>query len=211
MKDLIEFALLALSSLFAILDPIAVVPAFIAMTAEDSPESKVRMARLACSVAAGVLMLFAAAGDLIFKVMGITLPAFELAGSILLLRIALDMLYAKRSAARETDEEVAEGAAKEDIAISPLGVPMLAGPGSITTALILFHKAQGPAQVAALFVAIALVCAAAYLILWLVVHGARYLNALALKLITRLFGLLLAAIAVQFILNALQQTPFFRR
>jgi multiple antibiotic resistance protein len=149
---LTEFALLALSSLFAILDPIAVVPAFLAMTANDSPESKLRMARLACSVAAGVLILFAAAGNLIFKVMGITLPAFELAGSVLLLRIALDMLYAKRSAARETEEEVAEGAAKEDIAITPLGVPMLAGPGSITTALILFHQAKGPAEVAVLFV-----------------------------------------------------------
>jgi len=208
---LLEFTLLALSSLFAILDPIAVVPAFLAMTANDTPAAKLRMARLACSVAAGVLILFAAAGNLIFKVMGITLPAFELAGSLLLLRIALDMLYAKPSAARETAEEVAEGAAKEDIAITPLGVPMLAGPGSITTALILFHQAKGPAEVAALFVAIALVCAAAYVILWLVVHGARYLNPLALKLMTRLFGLLLAAIAVQFILNALEQTPFFRR
>src|ERR1700733_2461250 len=208
---LMEFALLALSSLFAILDPIAVVPAFLAMTANDTPEEKLRMARLACSVAAGVLILFAAAGNLIFKVMGITLPAFELAGSILLLRIALDMLYAKRSAARETDEEVAEGAAKEDIAISPLGVPMLAGPGSITTALILFHQAKGAAEVAALFVSIALVCAAAYLILWVVVHGARHLNPLALKLITRLFGLLLASIAVQFILNALEQTGYFHK
>jgi multiple antibiotic resistance protein len=208
---LMEFTLLALSSLFAILDPIAVVPAFLAMTGEDTAESKLRMARLACSVAAGVLMLFAVAGDLIFKVMGITLPAFELAGSILLLRIALDMLYARRSAARETDEEVAEGAAKEDIAITPLGVPMLAGPGSITTALILFHEAKGPAEVAALFGAIALVCVAAYVILWLVVHGAHHLNPLALKLITRLFGLLLASVAVQFILSALEQTPFFRK
>jgi multiple antibiotic resistance protein len=211
LTKLTEFALLALSSLFAVLDPIAVVPAFIAMTSNDTPSEKVRMARLACSVAAGVLMLFAAAGDLIFKVMGITLPAFELAGSILLLRIALDMLYARRSAARETEEEVAEGAAKEDIAITPLGVPMLAGPGSITTALILFHQAKGTAEVAALFAAIALVCVAAYVILWLVVHGAHYLNPLALKLITRLFGLLLASVAVQFILNALEQTPFFRK
>src|SRR5271170_4352650 len=178
---LMEFTLLALSSLFAILDPIAVVPAFIAMTAQDAPAAKLRMARLACSVAAGVLMLFAAAGDLIFKVMGITLPAFELAGSILLLRIALDMLYAKRSAARETEEEVAEGAAQEDIAITPLGVPMLAGPGSITTALILFHQAKGAAEVAALFVAIVLVCAAAYVILWVVVHGTRFISPLVLK------------------------------
>ena len=211
LTEVAEFALLALSSLFAVLDPIAVVPAFMAMTADDSAAEKLRMARLACSVAAGVLTLFAAAGDLIFKVMGITLPAFELAGSILLLRIALDMLYARRSAARETEEEVAEGAAKEDIAITPLGVPMLAGPGSITTALILFHQAKGTAEVASLFVAIALVCVAAYIILWLVVHGARYLNPLALKLITRLFGLLLASVAVQFILNALEQTPFFRK
>jgi multiple antibiotic resistance protein len=211
LTELTEFALLALSSLFAVLDPIAVVPAFMAMTSDDTPAQKLRMARLACSVAAGVLTLFAAAGDLIFKVMGITLPAFELAGSILLLRIALDMLYAKRSAARETEEEIAEGAAKEDIAITPLGVPMLAGPGSITTALILFHQAKGSAEVAALFVAIALVCVAAYVILWLVVHGAHYLNPLALKLITRLFGLLLASVAVQFILNALEQTPLLRR
>jgi multiple antibiotic resistance protein len=208
---LTEFALLAFSSLFAVLDPIAVVPAFIAMTATDSPAAKLRMARLACSVAAGVLMLFAAAGNMIFKVMGITLPAFQLAGSILLLRIALDMLYARRTAAHETQEEVAEGAAKEDIAITPLGVPMLAGPGSISTALILLHQAKGPAEVAALFGAIALVCLSAYVIFWLVVHGAHHLNPLALKLATRLFGLLLAAIAVQFILNALEQTSLFRR
>ena len=209
-SELTKFTLLALSSLFAILDPIAVVPAFIAMTANDTPKSKLRMARLACSVAAGVLILFAAAGNLIFKIMGITLPAFELAGSILLLRIALDMLYAKRSAARETDEEVAEGTAKEDIAITPLGVPMLAGPGSISTALILFHQAHGPAQKAALFGSIIAVCLSAYLILWLVVHGANYISPLALKLLTRLFGLLLAAVAVQFMLNAIEQTPFFK-
>jgi multiple antibiotic resistance protein len=208
---LTEFTLLAFSSLFAVLDPIAVVPAFIAMTANDTPAAKLRMARLACSVAAGVLILFAAAGNLIFKVMGITLPAFQLAGSILLLRISLDMLYARRTAAHETQEEVAEGAAKEDIAITPLGVPMLAGPGSISTALILLHQAKGPAEVAALFGAIALVCLSAYVIFWLVVHGAHHLNPLALKLATRLFGLLLAAIAVQFILNALEQTSLFRR
>jgi len=208
---LTEFSLLAFSSLFAVLDPIAVVPAFIAMTPNDSPAAKLRTARLACSVAAGVLILFAATGNMIFKVMGITLPAFQLAGSILLLRIALDMLYARRSAAHETEEEVAQGAAKEDIAISPLGVPMLAGPGTISTALILLHQAQGPAQIAALFGAILLVCFLAYVILWLVVHGAHYLSPLILKLVTRLFGLLLAAVAVQFILSALEQTTLFRR
>jgi multiple antibiotic resistance protein len=206
-----KFTLLALGSLFVILDPIAVVPAFVAMTASDAPASKLRMAKLACSVACGVLMLFAACGKLIFQVMGITLPAFQLAGSILLLRIALDMLHGERSRANETSEEVAEGTVKDDIAITPLGVPMLAGPGAISTALILLNQAEGAAQVAILFGCIALVCAVCYVTLALAAKGAAYLSPLALKLATRLFGLLLAALAVQFVLNALQQTPFFQK
>jgi len=208
---LLKFTLLALGSLFVILDPIAVVPAFVAMTTNDTPAAKVRMARLACSVACGVLMLFAACGKLIFQVMGITLPAFQIAGSILLLRIALDMLYAKRSKANETDEEVAAGTVKDDIAITPLGVPMLAGPGAISTALILLNQTNGAVQVAVLFASIAVVCAVCYATLALAVRGVAYLSPLALKLATRLFGLLLAAMAVQFIINALQETPFFKK
>jgi multiple antibiotic resistance protein len=206
-----EYSFLALSSMFVILDPVAVVPAFIAMTPDDPPATKLRMARLACGVAAGVLTLFAAAGNLIFKVMGITLPAFQLAGSLLLLRIAMDMLYARRSPAVQTDEEVAAGAAKDDIAITPLGVPMLAGPGSISTALILLNEAADMWQKAVLFVVIFVVCFASYWVLWLAVRGAHYLNPLALKLVARLFGLLLASVAVQFVFNALAQTPFFKR
>jgi multiple antibiotic resistance protein len=157
-------------------------------------------------------MIFAAAGPVIFKVMGITLPAFQMAGSILLLRIALDMLYAKRSPAKETDEEVAAGAAKDDIAITPLGVPMLAGPGSISTALILLNQASGVYQVLALFASIVVVCFASYWVFWLAVRGAHYLNPLALKLVTRLFGLLLAAVAVQFIVNAVvEQSPSLKK
>lgn len=206
-----EYSLLAISSLFVIMDPIATVPAFIAMTPTDPPATKLRMARLACGVAGGVLMLFAAAGKMVFRVMGITLPAFQIAGSILLLRIALDMLYARRSPARETEEEVAAGAAKDDIAITPLGVPMLAGPGAISTALILLNQASGIVQVLMLFLSIALVCVVSYWVFWLAVRGAHYLSPLAMKLVSRLFGLLLASVAVQFILNALEQTSFFKK
>jgi len=124
--------------------------------------------------------------------MGITPAGVSMAGSILLLRISMDMLYpGARRRARRT-EEVAAGAAKDDIAITPLGVPMLAGPGAISTALILLNQAQGPWQVAALFAAIALACFAGYWVFWLAVRGAHYLSPLALKLLTRLFGLLLA-------------------
>jgi multiple antibiotic resistance protein len=208
---LTEYTLLTFSSLFVIVDPIAVVPAFLAMTPSDSPAAQLRMARLACAVAARVLMLFALAGRWIFRVLGITLPAFQIAGSILLLRIALDMLYAKRSAAQETSEEVEAGVGKEDIAITPLGVPMLAGPGAMSTALILLNQAQGWPQYVVLFLSIGTVALLSYWILWLAVRGARRLSPLALKLVTRLMGLLLAAVAVQFAVNGLSQTPLFAK
>ena len=205
---LTEFSLLALSSLFAMLDPIAVVPAFIAMTPNDSPAAKLRTARLACSVAAGVLIVFAATGNMIFKVMGITLPAFQLAGSILLLRIALDMLYARRSGGARN----AGGGGRRDGQggrrhLAP-GRADAGRPGHDFHRVDPAAPGQGPVQMAALFGAIVLVCLSAYVIFWLVVHGAHHLNPLALKLVTRLFGLLLAAVAVQFILNALEQSRF---
>jgi multiple antibiotic resistance protein len=206
---LTEYTLLAFSALFVIVDPVAVIPAFLAMTALNAPAAQLRMARLACVVAGGVLILFAAAGKWIFRVLGITLPAFQIAGSILLLRIAMDMLYGRRSAAQETQEEVEAGTAKEDIAISPLGVPMLAGPGAISTSLILLNQARTLGQCAALFGCILAVCLLSYCILSLAVRGARRLSPLALKLVTRLMGLLLAAVAVQFALNGLAQAfPF---
>ncbi len=203
--NLVEFTLLAFGTLFAIVDPIALVPAFLAMTARDSHEHRVRMARLACLVAAGVLLCFVLTGQLIFKLLGVTMPAFQIAGSVLLFLIALDMLYAKPNAARETVEEVEAGAAKDDVAITPLGVPMLAGPGAISAVLILRGQASGWMQHAALILCIGLVCSLGYLIFRFATIGAKRLNPLVLKLAARLMGLLLAAVAVQFALNALRQ------
>src|ERR1044071_572432 len=113
-----EYIFLASSSLFVIIDPLATVPAFLAMTPTDTPAERVRMARLACCVMAGVLILFAAAGQLVFKFLGITMPAFQIAASIVLLLVALDMLRAQRSRVRETSEETAAGVEKTDIAIT---------------------------------------------------------------------------------------------
>lgn len=206
-----EYILLAFSSLFVVVDPVAIIPALIAMTPKDSRVVQLRTARVACAVAGGVLMLFALAGQWIFKFLGITLPAFQIAGSILLLRIALDMLYARRSAASETNEEIEAGAAKDDIAITPLAVPMLAGPGAISTSLILLNQAHGPEQHVALFGCIAAVCLCSYLIFRVAIGGARRLSPIVLRLVTRLMGLLLAAIAVQFAINGLSQTPLFAR
>lgn len=203
--SLVEYSLLAFGSLFAIVDPIALVPAFVTMTARDPRATQARMARLACAVAAGVMLFFAFTGPWIFKLLGVTLPAFQIAGSVLLFCIALDMLHARRPAARETAEEIEAGAAKEDIAVTPMAVPMLAGPGAISTVLILRGQAEGAAQFGALVTCIVLVFLAAWLILRFAVYGANRLSPLILKLSVRLMGLLLAAVAVQFALNALRQ------
>ena len=200
-----EYILLAASSLFVIVDPLAVVPTFLAMTPSDTPESRIRMAGLACCVMAGVLIVFAAAGKLIFQFLGITMPAFQIAASIVLLLVALDMLRAQRSRVNETAEEKAAGVEKTDIAITPLAVPMLSGPGAISTAILLQQQAADAVQSAALYVCILLVSFSSYLILRISARGARWLSPIATSITVRIMGLLLAAVAIQFMLNAIKQ------
>ena len=200
-----EYILLASSSLFVIVDPLATVPAFLAMTPTDTPEQRIRMAGLACCVMAGVLIVFAAAGQLIFKLLGITMPAFQIAASIVLLLVALDMLRAQRSRVHETSEETAAGVEKTDIAVTPLAIPMLAGPGAISTAILLDNRAENVSQRAALYLCIVVVSLASYLILRISARGARWLSPIAMNITVRIMGLLLAAVAIQFMLNALRQ------
>lgn len=200
-----EYILLAASSLFVIMDPLALVPVFLAMTPNDPPARRLRFARLACLVAAGVLIIFALVGKWIFKFLGITLPAFQMAACIVLLLVALDMLQAKPTSTRESPEEREAGAAKEDIAITPLAVPLLAGPGAISTTLLLQSKATTMAHKIALLGCIIAVSFVSYVILRLATKGGDWLSPIAMKIATRLMGLLLAAIAFQFLLNALQE------
>jgi multiple antibiotic resistance protein len=202
---LAEYSLLAASSLFVIIDPLATVPAFLAMTPTDTPEQRIKMARLACCVSAGVLVVFSIAGKWIFKFLGITMPAFQIAASIVLLLVALDMLRAQRSRVHETSEETAAGVEKNDIAIAPLAIPMLAGPGAISTAILLNNQAANVAQRGALFVSILAVCLACYFILRVSAHGARWLSPIAMNLTVRIMGLLLCSVAIQFMVNALKQ------
>jgi multiple antibiotic resistance protein len=202
--ELAHFSVLAFGSLFVIVDPIATVPAFLAMTPSDTPAQRIRTARLASVVMAGVLLLFALAGKIIFKFLGITMPAFQIAASVVLLTVALDMLRAQRSRVQETSEETTAGAEKSDIAITPLAVPMLAGPGAISTAIVLQSQVVGVAQSVALCVCIVGVAFVSYLIFRISAHGARWLNSIATKVLTRIMGLLLAAVAVQFMINGLK-------
>jgi len=201
---LTEYILLASGSLFVIIDPLATAPTFLAMTPNESVEQRTRTARLACTVAAGILLAFAVTGQLIFRVMGITMPAFQMAASIVLLQVALDMLRAQRSRVQETNEETLAGVDKTEIAITPLAIPMLAGPGAISTTILLQNQAQTVPQHLALYVCVVAVCFASYLILRLSARGGRWFGPIAMSLAIRIMGLLLASVAVQFMLNAIK-------
>jgi multiple antibiotic resistance protein len=209
--SLAEYLLLVVSSLFVIVDPIAAVPTFLGMTPHNTAAQRIRMAWVACGVAALVLMLFATLGQAIFNLLGITMPAFQIAGSILLMLVALDMLRARRTEVKETAEENAAAAEKDDIAVTPMAVPILAGPGACSTVLLLHQQAQGATQVLLLYVSIAGVCLLSFGIFWLAARHARLLPPITLRVITRLMGLLLAAIAVQFFLNGIKASEILAR
>src|SRR5580658_10250343 len=128
LADLLQFSFVALTSVFFLVDPIAAIPTFLAMTAEQDPVSRRHMAKRAAWTCLVVLTGFAAAGKAIFKLFGITLPAFRIAGGIILLLIGIEMLQARRSQTKESPGETEECVEKEDVGIIPMGIPMLAGP-----------------------------------------------------------------------------------
>lgn len=199
-----DFAILSFSSLFVIVDPIATLPAFLAMTERNSSEERIRMAKLASLVTFLILLVFSLVGRLVLKAFGITMPAFEIAGGVVLMKIALDMLQARRTAIKETPEEEAEGVGKEDIAVTPLAVPMLAGPGAITTVILLSNQATNLFYRSILMGNIFFVSLLTFFVFRLAVGRPSGFSGITLKIITRLMGLLLAAIAVQFILNGVR-------
>src|SRR5258705_2617323 len=143
--------LLVFTSIVFIVDPFAVVPTFLAMTERDAPEHRRVLAKGGAWTCAVTLIAFALAGSMIFKIFGITIGAFKIAGGILMGLNALDMVQARRSQQRETPAEKAEGIQKEDIGIVPLGVPMLAGSGAISTVVVLPPGWKGPVLSAAVY------------------------------------------------------------
>jgi multiple antibiotic resistance protein len=209
--DILEYAFFAFSSLFVIVDPIAVVPAFLSMTPRNSVAERLRTARVACLVVVGFLTGFTLLGQTIFKLLGITLSAIQVAGGLVLLLVALDMLRAQRSTVQETAEETAAGTSKDDVAITPLAVPMLAGPAAISTVILLEAQAKGLTQRLVLLACLVLVGLASYIILSIAARGAKWLNPIAERIISRLMGLLLAALAVQFMFNGLKEAGVIPR
>lgn len=201
--EVLQFSLLTFSAIFFIVDPFAVVPVFIAMTERDSLEKRKAMARRACLIAAGVLVFFALTGTLVFKVLGVTLAAFKIAGGVLLFVTALDMLKSKT---RATQEEIEEGVQKDDIAIVPLAMPLLSGPGSIATVTMLTAQSQRLWEIGPILLAIVLTTFISYVVLRGAGHVDRVLGKGGQAILARVMGLLLAAIAVEFMLDGLRES-----
>ena len=197
---------LVFTSILFIVDPLIVIPSFLAMTQRDSIEMKRGHARRGAWTVAITLALFAAAGGLIFTLFGITIGAFKIAGGVLLGLNALDMVQARRSQQRETPAETAEGIEKSDIGIMPLGVPMLAGPGAISTVMVHSAGATTLVATAALYLSIALTAWLSYLTLASATRVERRLGQTGMRILTRLMGLVLCAIAVQFIVDGIRLT-----
>src|ERR1700675_4348498 len=199
----LEFALLAVTSVFFLVDPFTVIPMFVAVTEDSSESERRQVARRAAWTCAIVLCSFALAGSLIFKMFGITLPAFKIAGGIILMRIGLDMLQARQSSTKVTPEETQEGTTKADASIIPLGMPMLAGPGAISTVMVLVGESHTVWQHGIVYATILLTSFISYLILAGADRVRRYLGETGIRILSRLMGLLLVALAVQFVANGL--------
>ena len=198
--------LLVFTSVLFIVDPFAVIPSFLAMTERDTAPHRRIMARRGAWTCAITLTVFALGGGMIFKLFGITIGAFKIAGGILIGLNALDMVQARRSQQRETPAEKAEGIQKEDISIMPLGVPMLAGPGAISTVMVLSLGAKGPLMTGAVYVSIALTAFISYVTLAAASMVEHRLGQTGMRILTRLMGLVLLAIAVQFIVDGIRLT-----
>jgi multiple antibiotic resistance protein len=202
----LEFAFVAFTAVLFVVDPFAAVPIFLVITRGDSPERRRRTA-LRASVATFVtLCLFGVAGGVIFKAFGISLGAFKAAGGLMLLLMALDMMRAQPSRTRTSKEEEEESVEKEDVAIVPMAIPMLAGPGAIATVMVLMSRAAWqPVRTVSVLGSVAITC----LIGWLLLRSAsgveRFLKKGILNVFERVMGLLLAAVAFEFLIGGLKE------
>ena len=204
MSDLARFALITFTSILFIVDPVAAVPIYLVITRDETPAGRRRTALRACLAMTVLLMVFAATGTAIFRAFGITLPAFRTAGGLILWFSAMEMLGGERPT-REGRGELQEAQEKEDVALVPLAIPLLAGPGAISTIVVLAGQAHEPAHVVTLYAAIAVTGIVSYVTLRVGEPLLGRLGKTGIRVITRIMGLLLAAVAVQFVLTGVKE------
>jgi multiple antibiotic resistance protein len=205
---MIEFIISSLAAIFVVMDPLGAIPVFLVTTEGDTPEKRNQIIRRACWAAFIILVAFALLGAVIFRIFGITFAAFRIAGGILLLKVSLDMLYARRPGSHITTGEERAAAEKEDVAIVPLAMPMLSGPATIATVLVLMEKSSSTLQSAIVIVSIFLVCLFTYIILRSSNLLFRKLGQTGVNILVRIMGLILLALAIQFVFDGIKQMFF---
>jgi len=207
-----DFAFPAFVAFLVIVDPIGVSPMFAALTGELSAEQRRRVAIRACLIAAGVLLVFGLCGTLILNALGIGFAAFRIAGGILLLLAAIDMLFARPSGLRATtDPENQEAIHRADVSVFPLAIPLIAGPGAMTTVMIQTTFAAGdPARFGLVFVALALVLGLTLLAMLFAERVMRVLGVTGVNVIGRVLGIVLAALACQLVIDGISESGLLR-
>jgi multiple antibiotic resistance protein len=204
------FIATAFATAFTIIDPIGMIPLTVSVTAEAGSARRAQIVNQAVIVAGLVMLVMGVVGKPLLDSLGITLPAFTIAGGALLFLIAVDMLFGRKTGTKQTPEEAQAGAESTNPAVFPLAVPMLAGPGTIATVLVLVTLAAGDrAKLAVVFAAYASALLVTWICMRLSTQTLRVLGTTGIHVVTRLFGILLAALAVQFVINGLAATPLF--
>jgi multiple antibiotic resistance protein len=201
-----EFLWQAFVTLLVIIDPVAVVPMFVALTRNDSSAYKRRTALKATVIATILLLTFAFMGDKLLDAMSISEPAFRIAGGFLLLLAAIEMVVARPSGIRSTTgDETAEAAHREDISVFPLAIPLIAGPGALTSIVVLMRQAESIHSTASLGVLIILIIVLGITYLSLLVGDQllKLLGVTGTNVLTRVFGIILSALAIQNMINGI--------
>ena len=201
----LEFFILCFSSLFALVNPIGIVPIFISITEECTSKEKNKIILNSIGFAFFVLISFSLIGDLIFSFYGITIHAFKKAGGIILFKISLDMVESKRSRTKTTPAEEKEAEDKKEVAYTPLGIPLIAGPGSIASIMILYSETNGDINYKVhLFLALACVLLITLLIFRISKYLTKTFGKSGLRIMQRIMGLILMVISIEFIFKGVE-------
>lgn len=205
MTDLVGFALLAFSSILVMVDPVAAVPIYVANTASYSPAHRAAVLRRALVTAFVVLTGFGLVGTALFRMLGITTEAFRITGGIILFGVGFEMLQARRSRTRTTQEEERESESSDDVGIIPLGIPLLAGPGAMTTVITLLAQAGTTPRRMAVFGSIVVVLLISWAVLGVAPLLARRLGTTGINVIERIMGLIVMVIGTQFVVDGVKE------
>ncbi len=197
------FVVRAFLTLLVVLDPVGLAPVFLGLTADRGTAERDRIARRAVAVAAALLLLFGVGGSWLLARLGISLDAFRVAGGVLLFKIAVDMVFAHLE--RETKAEETEARARQDISVFPLAIPLIAGPGALASLMILAGESRGHIFGLPILLAVCmLVVTLVYLALRLAARVAKLLGQTGINVVTRVLGVLLAALATQYVADGVR-------